>query len=76
MVLHSFVVANIDNVISTERRLYYKGGHDYKIIFFNSVDWNYPLFNENTQNIWIVLKYCCTLGYLILLCITKKLKKM
>ena len=48
MVSNIFVIA--ENEIPIERRLYYKGDYDSMRKYFKSIDWNYLLFNENTQN--------------------------
>ena len=32
--------------------MYYKGDYDSMRKDFKSIDWNYLLFNENTQNSW------------------------
>ena len=52
MVLDIFVIANTGKVIPIERRLYYKGDYDSMRNYFKSIDWNYLLLNENTQNSW------------------------
>ena len=52
VVLDIFVIANTGKVIPIERRLYYKGDYDSMRNYFKSIDWNYLLLNENTQNSW------------------------
>ena len=52
MVLDIVVIANTGNVIPIERILYYKGVSDSMRNYFKSIDWNYLLLNENTQNSW------------------------
>ena len=52
VVLNIFVIAKTENEIPIERRLYYKGDYDSMIKYFKSIDWNYLLFNENTQDSW------------------------
>ena len=52
VVLDSCVIANTGKVIPIERRLYYKGDYDSMRNYFKSIDWNYLLLNENTQNSW------------------------
>ena len=52
VVLNIFVIAMTDNEIPIERRLYYKGDYDSMRKYFKSIDLNFLLFNENTQDSW------------------------
>ena len=52
MVLNIFVIAKTENEILIERGLYYKGDYDSMRKYFKSIDWNFLLFNENTQDSW------------------------
>ena len=52
VVLNIFVIANTENEIPIERRLYYKGDYDSMRKYFKSIDWNLLLLNENTQDSW------------------------
>ena len=52
VVLNIFVIAKTENEIPIEGRLYYKGDYDSMRKYFKPIEWNYLLFNENTQNSW------------------------
>ena len=52
VVFNIFVIANTENEIPIERRLYYKGDYDSMRKYFKSIDWNLLLLNENTQDSW------------------------
>ena len=64
MVLDIFVIANTGNVIPIKKRLYYEADYDSMRNYFKSIDWNYLLLIENTQNSWDIFNdhFCFALN--------------